>query len=257
MDASPSSPPLPPLWPPYAPEACMDEHDASNERPQSYAGYGVALAAFGSLICSLAMLIGKRSADVEADLPLCKRWRWWTFFVINTTAEVSISSVALMLAPLSLIAPCNGLAVIFSALLARMGCIANIKERLTLLEWASLVLALVGIVCCSLFGPSEPSRVLPFAAYGEAFASPAFLVYACVAVSIVGSWLILLCLPGLRRRRQQAERSFIFPLVSAYGAGTCSSFSIVWQVSMPLMALRSPIASPEALRSPQQPSEAL
>jgi len=71
--------------------------------------------------------------------------------------------------------------------------------------------------------------VLPFAAYGEAFASPAFLVYACVAVSIVGSWLILLCLPGLRRRRQQAERSFIFPLVSAYGAGTCSSFSIVWQ----------------------------
>ena len=131
----------------------MDEHDAAGAQSQSYAAFGVALAAVGSLICSLAMLIGKRSADVEADLPLCKRWRWWCFFVINTTAEVSISSVALMLAPLSLIAPCNGLAVIFSALLARAGCIANIKEKLSVLEWASLILTVVGIVCCSVSAP--------------------------------------------------------------------------------------------------------
>ena len=60
---------------------------------------GIFLAALSALISSVALVIMKRSADVEVGLPLCKRWRWWLGFVINTGSELTLSTVALTLAP--------------------------------------------------------------------------------------------------------------------------------------------------------------
>lgn len=228
---TPTTPPSPPpVPPPWMPLLCGDpptpQHHAHHLVWQVYLGVG--LAALGSFICSVALLIGKRSADVEAGLPLCKRWRWWTFFVINTTAEVSLSSVALSLAPLSQVAPCAGLAVIFSALLARAGCVPGVKERLSMIEWLSLVVAVVALIGSSFFGPKGTSRILPYDQYGQAFINPAFLGYAGFATLVVIGWLLLLLTPALRGLRPR-EGSIAYPLLSAYGAGICGSFSIVWQ----------------------------
>ena len=223
------TPPSPPVQPPWHPMLCGPPQQHGEVTHQVWEVYlGVGLAALGSFICSVALLIGKRSADVEAGLPLCKRWRWWSFFIINTTAEVSLSSVALSLAPLAQVAPCAGLAVIFSALLARAGCVPGVNERLSILEWLSLVVAVVALVASSFFGPKGASRILPYEDYGQAFASPAFLSYALVATTMVITWLLVILTPALRHLRP-SQSSIIYPLLSAYGAGTCGSFSIVWQ----------------------------
>ena len=95
------------------------------------------LAALSALISTFALLIMKHSADVEKGLPLrpsCKhpwRKRWWIGFIMNTGSELGISTFALMFVPMTVIAPVNGSAVIFSALVARLGWVSDRIYRIT------------------------------------------------------------------------------------------------------------------------------
>jgi hypothetical protein len=97
----------------------------------------VGLAALSALISTFALLIMKHSADVEKGLPLrpsCKhpwRKRWWIGFIMNTGSELGISTFALMFVPMTVIAPVNGSAVIFSALVARLGWVSDRIYRIT------------------------------------------------------------------------------------------------------------------------------
>ena len=142
---------------PWNSSLCNDPPPEKQPRHAPWLAYvGVAVAVCGSFICSLALLIGKRSADVESGWPLLLQWRWppvilrrkrwWAFFIINTGSDVLLSSLALSLAPLSQIAPCSGLAVIFSALLARIGCVPGVREQLSVVEWLALGVTLAGLV---------------------------------------------------------------------------------------------------------------
>ena len=98
---------------------------------------GVGLAALSALISTFALLIMKHSADVEKGLmlwPSCKhpwRKRWWIGFIMNTGSELGISTFALMFVPMTVIAPVNGSAVIFSALVARLGWVSDRIYRIT------------------------------------------------------------------------------------------------------------------------------
>lgn len=187
---------------------------------------GVALATLSALISTVALLIMKRSADVEVGLPLMKRWRWWIGFIMNTTSELSLSTVALALAPLSIIAPVFGMTVIFSALLARSGLVPGIQEMLSCCEWICLLIALFGIVLCSIFGPSSETAI-QYDEYEYYFVQPQFLAYAIPACALVVGWMSVLlctCFEPIRPHPQSLTTS----LFSALGAGTAGSFSIVF-----------------------------
>mmetsp|Transcript_37131 Transcript_37131/g.122507 ORF Transcript_37131/g.122507 Transcript_37131/m.122507 type:complete len:293 (-) Transcript_37131:697-1575(-) len=158
---------------------------------------GVSLAALSALISSVALLIMKRSADTEAGLPLrpscTHRWRrlWWLGFLMNTGSEVSLSVVALGMAPISVIAPIFGLAIVFSAVLARLGWVPGVKESLSRAEWASIVVIVVGIGLCSAFGPSTEHEIA-FEDIGKFFGRASFLGYACPAAAFVLFWVAVL-----------------------------------------------------------------
>ena len=223
---------------PWNSSFCNDPPPEKQPRHAAWlANVGVAVAVCGSFICSLALLIGKRSADTESGWPLLLQWRWppvvfrrkrwWVFFIINTGSDVLLSSLALSLAPLSQIAPCAGLAVIFSALLARFGCVPGVREQLSIVEWLALGVTLAGLVACSVFGP-RGTHLLPFDEYGDAFASPALLSYTGFATLVVSGWLGLLVARPLRNCRPRPS-STVYPLLSSYGAGICGSFSVIFQ----------------------------
>ncbi|EOD19841.1 hypothetical protein EMIHUDRAFT_458663 [Emiliania huxleyi CCMP1516] len=167
---------------------------------------GVGLAALSALISTFALLIMKHSADVEKGLPLrpsCKhpwRKRWWIGFIMNTGSELGISTFALMFVPMTVIAPVNGSAVIFSALVARLGWVSDriyritqVREYLSYLEWLALLIAVTGIVLCAVFGPS-PENTLPLPEVQEQFSGAPFLALAipagvyvvlCVAILVI------------------------------------------------------------------------
>ena len=128
------------------------------------------LAALSALISTFALLIMKHSADVEKGLPLrpsCKhpwRKRWWIGFIMNTGSELGISTFALMFVPMTVIAPVNGSAVIFSALVARLGWVSDRIYRITqaqLLPLSSSASAAASLLFCLPSSAAAPLRCQP------------------------------------------------------------------------------------------------
>lgn len=186
-----------------APNATAYDRCEPNEESQTkLAGdskyVGIALSALSCFISTAALLVMKLSADVEKGLPLRKRWRWWVGFLANTASEVGLTTVALTFAPLSVIAPVGGLAIVFSALMARFGCVPGVKESLSWAEWASLVLTLAGVVLIAIFGPRTENE-LPYEAVQRQFARPGYLAYTLLVFVGVFSWMMVLtnkrCVP--------------------------------------------------------------
>ena len=100
---------------------------------------GLCLAVASTVLTNLGILFQKLSADVEADRPLRERWRFWLGFTLNLGSEAGLTTAALALAPMSVIAPLGGLSVVFNALMARFGVIPGIKEDMSPRDWASTV----------------------------------------------------------------------------------------------------------------------
>mmetsp|Transcript_15593 Transcript_15593/g.44795 ORF Transcript_15593/g.44795 Transcript_15593/m.44795 type:complete len:444 (+) Transcript_15593:144-1475(+) len=194
---------------------------------------GVSLAALSALISSVALLIMKRSADTEAGLPLrpscTHRWRrlWWLGFLMNTGSEVSLSVVALGMAPISVIAPIFGLAIVFSAVLARLGWVPGVKESLSRAEWASIVVIVVGIGLCSAFGPSTEHEIA-FEDIGKFFGRASFLGYACPAAAFVLFWVAVLLPRSPLLWLRPGSRSVTLSICASAASGIAGAFSIVF-----------------------------
>ena len=186
---------------------------------------GIFLAALSALISSVALVIMKRSADVEVGLPLCKRWRWWLGFVINTGSELSLSTVALTLAPLAIIAPVFGTQVIFSAMIARAGCVPGVKEMMSLCEWICLAGAIAGIALCSSFGPSSKTAIL-YEEYQFYLVQGRYLGFLVPAVTLVFCWSLILTNKRLKWLCPKDD-SLTTAVFSSLGAGIAGSCSIV------------------------------
>ena len=186
---------------------------------------GIFLAALSALISSVALVIMKRSADVEVGLPLCKRWRWWLGFVINTGSELTLSTVALTLAPLAIIAPVFGTQVIFSAMIARAGCVPGVKEMMSLCEWICLAGAIAGIALCSAFGPSSETAIL-YEEYQVYLPQGRYLGFLVPSVTLVFCWSLILTNKRLKWLRPKDD-SLTTAVVSSLGAGIAGSCSIV------------------------------
>lgn len=198
--------------------------------PEYYAG--IAFAVSSTLATNLGILIQKASADIEKDKPLRKRWRFWAGFGLNLGSEALLTTFALALAPLSLVAPLGGLAVVFNALLARSGCVCGIKEDMGGLDWLCTGVVVAGVTMAAVFGPGgieDPNRDLMTTQRVQAAASePLFVVYTVVSFSSMFVWLFFWkqsCFPRLWRPHPETIAASIG---SGFTAALGSGFSTIF-----------------------------
>ena len=97
---------------------------------------GVVLRVTGSVVSSLGLVMMKHSHNVgELKKHLICRWRWWIgFFCLVITGGV-LDAIALMLCPLSLIAPLFGLTVVTNSLGAVLFLGEKIQRRQIWRQW--------------------------------------------------------------------------------------------------------------------------
>ena len=202
--------------------------------PLSLVGIGV--ATFGCLLSTIALLIMKKSADTEQGLPICKRRLWLCGFVLNTGSELVLTSFAMSLAPLSLIAPVAGMSIVFSAVLANFGCIAGVRERLTPTDWFCTALVLFGVLLASMFGPQNDA-VPDYKRAQRTFYSPAFLFYAITCISVIVVWTFVWLSPLAKKIRPRKD-SLATSFFSGYSAAACGAFSQLF-LKIDMVAIRT------------------
>jgi magnesium transporter len=184
---------------------------------------GIAIATVSCLLSTIALLIMKRSADTEVGLPICKRKLWLAGFTLNTTSELVLTSLAMSLAPLSLIAPVAGMSIVFSAILAHFGAVAGLRERLTGIDWVCTALVLFGVLLASAFGPQN-DKVPDYHRAQRAFATPAMLFFTFTCLSVITCWTVFWLAPVFRKQRPSVD-SLITSFFSGYSAAACGAFS--------------------------------
>ena len=113
---------------------------------------GLLFSLGSTALSNIGILFQKLSADTEAHKPLCQRWKLWMGMFLILGSELGLTTVALALAPLSVIAPLGGLAVVFNALLARFGIVVH-KEMMSVRDWLSTLCILVGVTLVAITGP--------------------------------------------------------------------------------------------------------
>ena len=173
------------------------------------------------------MLFMKLSADTEAGLPLWKRKRGAIGFVFLVGNSAVIDVIVFGLLPLSVIAPFAGLTIVFSLLLASVGCLGQEKEPLRWIDGLYVGLVLLGVTIVSLFGPHGDGEHVGFEEILVHFGSPLFVVYAVLSLSIVATWLAISCVPSLRQYKPSGtgRKAMAATALSAYAAATCGALS--------------------------------
>lgn len=134
-----------------------------------------------------------------------------------------LTSLAMALAPLSLIAPVAGLSIVFSAVLAHFGCVMGVRERLNGVEWGCTALVLFGVLLAASFGPQNDA-VPDYHRAQTAFSGPAFLFFTFTCVSVIVGWTTFWLAPCFRKRRP-AYDSLVTSFFSGYSAAACGAFS--------------------------------
>ena len=180
----------------------------------------------------------KHSADVEKGRPLHRRWRFWVGLTVNLGSEVGLTTVALALAPLSFIAPLAGLAVVFNAVIAHLGLVPGVRERMRRTEWLATACIVAGVTLVAVAGPGgsgEPADAdaleVSVASLPAAFSQTIFHVYAACSATIVVVWLMVSeqrCFPRLRERWRPRDDSILASVGSSFTAALTSGFSIIF-----------------------------
>lgn len=182
------SPPAPPTAP--APEAA----------PLAAA---LLLALCGSVSASFAHVLYRSSTlSGEALRPIWRRPRFWVANVLIVGVLTACNSVALSMAPLSLIAPFAGITMIWSAWLGHCGCF-GVRERLTPQDVGSTLLVLSGALLVSMMEAAGHRPDRPIAVRLGALmdaATGALFVVCWLSICVLGyAWITPLS-NGIRRR---------------------------------------------------------
>jgi drug/metabolite transporter (DMT)-like permease len=183
---------------------------------------GVILAALSNMLSSLGLLIMKISADQDKGKACHRRWRFWLGFGINLGSEVTITPIALSLAPVSLLAPMTAIGIAGSVLIAASGCLRGLKESIGPREVGAILLIIAGVVLSTAFGPrsdNEPS----IDAAEAAVRSPACIVsFACVFL-FTATWVAV-----RRLKRGPADGTLVVCLMSSVDASCLAAMSVVF-----------------------------
>lgn len=160
--------------------------------PLVWVGFAAAiLSSFGS--CAALMVI-RLSTEREKHLPLCQKRLFFIGAWCNLVCEVGLTSVALALAPLSLISPVSGLTIVFGASFAWFGLFGVKRERIAPVELVALAVTVGGVGISAVYGPSGDDAELDsddLWAVSERLIGWPHLVYALCGWSISLSWIAL------------------------------------------------------------------
>jgi drug/metabolite transporter (DMT)-like permease len=126
---------------------------------KAWLGFASAVAsAFGS---TAALMVVRLSTEKEKGKPLCQRRLFFIGAWANLLCEVVLTSIALALAPLSLLAPTGGLTICFGAFFAWVGLFGVTKERFSPLEGLAMLVTLCGVVIAAISGPQPKEELTP------------------------------------------------------------------------------------------------
>ena len=203
---------------------------------------GMGFAVLSLLTSTTSLIIQKYSTVREAGLACHLRWRFWAACAMNVLSEVTCSTVAVSLAPLVLLSPLNGLAVVFNALLTHFGCICGVKERLPPSGWTSTCTIVCGIALIAASGPGSTESVEFTMAEVPALLRRAHFVGFSIALwTLVGAWL-------LSRGACQPSPAVI-SRCSALSAAACGAYSVT-ALKITVKGISEVVADDESSREP-------
>ena len=187
--------------------------------------FGLVLVACNTFTTAVGLLLFKRSSDLESHRSLLLRPRFWCGIFFTVVVLAVTDSIAYSMTPLSLIAPFAGLTMVWSALLAHVGCF-GFRERLTRTDVACTALVLAGVTLVTSVGAhGDPDPTV--AELQADFSSPLFLCYAAFTYAAVTSWLaVSLCPCG--RPYRPSPKSVMVTMLCAYCAAACASLTQVF-----------------------------
>lgn len=198
---------------------------------------GLLLAACSTFISTYCLLWIKRSTIVEMGFPLCPcqccggRYGgpWKRIFVIamcgNIVSEALLSSTAYVFAPLSLILPVGGSALIFTGVLTRLGVVPGIKEHLSPVEWVTLGFTALAMVGTSAFGPKAES-VPPFDDWQAQWQRPAVPMHYALTMLAGLVWTALVT--RLSHLNPWREGTTVYAILSALTSGALGSWAVLF-----------------------------
>lgn len=153
---------------------------------------GLMCSLSSQVLSNIGLLIQKFATEYEKDKPLCRRWRFWMGWVINIGSEATLSSAALAMAPLALIAPTGGFGIICNAFLSRYGCVCGTKEVLTKADWIATVMLSLGVIFVAISGPGGvESDVVPLEDVPALLFTPPCVTFFVFTVVAVATWMIV------------------------------------------------------------------
>ena len=155
---------------------------------KNLAGVGIALATVGACTSGLGMNLLRASSKLEQTRPWYKRYRFWIGASLATFVNTTLDSIAFALTPLSVIAPIGGVTIVVSVLLARCG-FAGETERVTRIQWVSILAIVLGVVLIDIYGPS-PEPEFDTELVLQNFNKPSFIIYN-VTTFLLASLIII------------------------------------------------------------------
>jgi len=122
-------------------------------------GVGISLMILGTVASSVGMLCFKRAGWLQATPWYRNPWFWSGLLLFVVTAAV-LDSIVFAVTPLALIAPFAGLTIVVSFALATLGC-CGVSEPATKTAAAAVLLIVLGVTICSIFGPKAGGEIRP------------------------------------------------------------------------------------------------
>jgi len=152
---------------------------------------GVIFCIISTFITTTGLVITKVSAGEDEGVPFYRKWKFWMGMGLSGAGEITLTPLAFMFAPLSIVAPMGGVcSIILTIAYARFGCFPGLqKEDLAPEEYAAIGVILIGVTMSTIFGAhNEPD--LSFEGLNEVIVSAKYGGY----VGIVGGASLLLLL---------------------------------------------------------------
>ena len=186
--------------------------------PQPWWGLGIGLMIIGTVASSVGMLCFKRAGTMHQSPWYRNSWFWCGVMLFVVTAAV-LDTIVFAVTPLGLIAPFAGLTIVVSFVLASSGC-CGVKEPPTRTAATAVILIVVGVTVCSVFGPKSDGSINPhelqisfernpWLYYVCATATPAFVIFYCFS----------LCQPDETRRILRTWMGALALALAAAGFG--------------------------------------
>jgi len=153
------------------------------DQPIGLVAVGIVLATIGSIVSGLGMNMMKASKLLERGRPWWRRPRLLIGISLACYVNTLLDCVAFALAPLSIIAPLGGIAIVSSVLLARLGC-AGKKEEVSLLQWVCIWAVVGGVAVVDIYGP-RPEPVLNTSWVLDRYHTESWIMYELATLAVL------------------------------------------------------------------------